>query len=92
MATFENCMHKIHKLPLQNINKIKELNIIANIVESNGYNKQQIIKLDNAIRLNKHHRTDESNDNKKWIMFTYTGNYYSNHHEIIQAHEGPNSL
>jgi hypothetical protein len=46
-----------------------------NIADSNGYNKQLIIRLDNAIRLNKHHKTDESKDNKKWVTFTYTGNY-----------------
>jgi hypothetical protein len=75
MTTFKNWIHRIHKIPLQNANKLKELNTIINIAESNGYNKQQIIRLDNTIRLNKQHKTEESKDNKRWVMFTYTGNY-----------------
>jgi hypothetical protein len=63
------------KLPLQNANEIKELNTIANIAESNGHNKQKIIKLDNAISLNKRHKSEESKNNKKWVTFAYTGNY-----------------
>jgi hypothetical protein len=75
MAAFKNWIHTIHKLPLQNANKIKELNTIANIAESNGYNRKQIIRLDNAIRINEHQKTAESKDQKKWVTFTYTGNY-----------------
>jgi hypothetical protein len=77
----------ILKLPLQNANRIKELNTIANIAESNGYNKQQIIRLDNAIRQNKHKKTDDSKDNKEWATFTYAGNYIRTITKLFQHTE-----
>jgi hypothetical protein len=75
MAAFKNWIHRIHKLPMQNANKVKELNTIANIAESNGYNRKQITRLDNTIRINRQQKDTESKEQKKWVTFTYTGNY-----------------
>jgi hypothetical protein len=65
----------MHKLPMKNANKVKELNTIANIAEDNGYNRKEIIRLDNKMRINPHKRDTESKDQKKWVTFTYTGYY-----------------
>jgi hypothetical protein len=44
-VTFKNWIHILNKLPLSETNRIMELHTIINIVENNGYNKQQIIKI-----------------------------------------------
>jgi hypothetical protein len=45
MATFKNWLQKLHKLPLNDTNKTKELNTVINIAENKGYSMQQIIRL-----------------------------------------------
>jgi hypothetical protein len=45
MAAFKNYLHRSNKLPLSELNRIKHLQAVINIVKNNGYDKQQIIKL-----------------------------------------------
>jgi hypothetical protein len=73
MATFKNWLHRLHKLPLSELNKEKELNTTINIAKNNGYNRQQIIKIDNTIKQSKH--KNNSDPKQKWVSFTFSGNY-----------------
>jgi hypothetical protein len=73
MAIFKNWLHRLHKLPLSNPNKTKEFSTILNIAENNGYNRQQIEKLDNSVKQQKNQHNNE--EKQKWITFTYSRNY-----------------
>jgi hypothetical protein len=57
MATYKNWLHRLHRLPLNGVNKTKELNTIINIEENNGYNRQQILKIHHATE-RKNHQND----------------------------------
>jgi hypothetical protein len=72
MATFKNWLHRWYKLPLNELNKAKELNMVTDIAKNNGYSRQQIIKIDNTIKQNKHKNNDKK---RKWVSFTLSGNY-----------------
>jgi hypothetical protein len=50
MAIFKSWINRLQKLPLNRINKNKELNTIINIAENSGYNKKQIVNLNNQIK------------------------------------------
>jgi hypothetical protein len=65
--------HRLHKLPLNEANKAKEPNTIINIAENNGYNRQQILKIDNVIKPKKYQNNSEMK--QKWVSFTFSGNY-----------------
>jgi hypothetical protein len=73
MATNKNWLHRLHKLPLNGINKAKELNTFINIVENNGYNRQQILRIYHSIEQQNHKNNDDVQ--QKWVPFTFTGNY-----------------
>jgi hypothetical protein len=53
MATFKNWIYRLHKLPLNEAIKNKELNTVINIAENNGYIKEQIKNLYNQIKQTK---------------------------------------
>jgi hypothetical protein len=97
MATFKNWLHRMYRLPLSKENREKELNTIIGIVENNGYNGQQIIKLDNTVKAKKPLNKD-SKEGKKWVTFTYTGNYIHSitklfkHKEVKIAYKTGNTV
>jgi hypothetical protein len=70
-------LHRLYKLLLDKNNKRKELHIIINIAINSGYRKEDIIKLYNQIRKQQNNKVDEIKANKKWVSFTYIGNYIS---------------
>jgi hypothetical protein len=72
MVTNKNWLHRLHKLPLNGINKAKELNTIINIAENNG-NRQQILRIYHSIERKNHSNND--NVQQKWVPFTFAGNY-----------------
>jgi hypothetical protein len=69
----QNWLHRLHKLPLNGINKAKELNTIINIAENNGYNRQQILRIYHSIERKNHQNNDDVK--QKWVSFMFTGNY-----------------
>jgi hypothetical protein len=73
LSTYKNWLHRLHKLPLNGINKAKELNTIINIAENNGYNRQQILRIYHSIERKNHKNNDDVQ--QKWVSFTSTGNY-----------------
>jgi hypothetical protein len=84
MAIFKNCLHRLHKLPLNNANKTKEFNTILNIAENNGYNRQQIARLENSVKQQKNQ--DNNEEKQKWITFTYSGNYIRTIQSSLNIH------
>jgi hypothetical protein len=62
-----------HKLPLNEVNKAKELNTIINIAENNGYNRQQILRMDNLVKWKRHHIN--SKVKQKWVSLMFSGSY-----------------
>jgi hypothetical protein len=77
MAAYKSWLHRLCKLPLDEKNNRRELDIIINIATSNGYRKEDIIKLYNQIKIKtqQNNKADKINSNQKWVTFTYTANY-----------------
>jgi hypothetical protein len=86
LAAYKNWIHRLLKLPLEENAKNKELNTIINIALNNGYRREDITQLYNKIK-HKISNTDNIAENeKKWITYTYTGNYIRKNYKTIQKH------
>jgi hypothetical protein len=74
MAAFNYYIHRLLNMPLTDINKTKEWNVIQTIAERNGYHPRTLRNLKTRILL-REHRRNRNNDNEntqyKWITFTY---------------------
>jgi hypothetical protein len=81
-TAFKNWIHRLLTLPLNENSKKKELNTIINIALNNGYKKNDILIFYNRL---KHKQNNERNseEDKKWVTFTYTGNYIKKNHKVV---------
>jgi hypothetical protein len=75
LAAIKNWIHRLNTLPLNENSKRKELNTIINIALNNGYRENDILSLYNRTKHKQTNRQTNTEENKKWITFTYTGNY-----------------
>ncbi|XP_023725557.1 uncharacterized protein LOC111874349 [Cryptotermes secundus] len=74
LAAYKNWIHRLSILPMDNAAKNKELNIIINIAENNGYNKELITRMYHKRQQQKTKGPIERRE-QKWVSYTYNGNY-----------------
>jgi hypothetical protein len=82
LTTYKCWLDRLCKLPLNANNKRKELDIILNIAENNGYRKEVIRKVYNQLKNRQNNKDNEEKTNQKWVAFTYTKG-----HKTLQKHQ-----
>jgi hypothetical protein len=75
LAAIKSWILRLITLPLNENSKRKELNTIINIALNNGYKENGILTLYNRLKHKQNKREINTEENKKWVTFTYTGNH-----------------
>jgi hypothetical protein len=69
-AAYKSWWHRLCKLPLNEKNNKRELDITINTATNNGYRKEDIIKLYNRMKTQQNKNAEEIKINQKWVTFT----------------------
>jgi hypothetical protein len=74
MATFKYWLHRLHRLPLSDTNKTKELNNVSTIAENNYYKIEKITSFYCQVGNKKQSNSTNLVRKQKRGIFTFTGN------------------